>query len=634
MGKTAELELKLANLPELPGCYLYKNDEGRIIYIGKAKSLRKRVRSYFQKTHSDPKTEQLVTQIVDVDILVTNSEIDALILESNLIKEHKPHYNIDLKDDKRFPYIKITTGELYPRLFVVRRMADDKSKYFGPYTNAGAMRKTLALIRRLFPIRSCSLDLPSTRKHRVCLDYYIGRCPGCCEEGKTTPEAYRAMIEEVILFLSGKSKEISNRLRERMERYSDEMKYEEAARIRDQLRAIESVIQKQRVVSYDQVDRDIVAVAPEGGDACVALLQVREGILLGQEHYIVATAGEDVSEVVRNFLPRYYKTATVYPSEIVIPVEIGDKDLIEAFLKDKAGRKVSLFVPQRGEKVELIEMAMANAKHNLDLYLAQKSATKTRAHHTVYALARDLYLKNLPRTIAAFDISNLGKDLAVGSVVYFFDGQPKKSEYRRMRIKSVAGQNDFSMMKEIVGRYLIHLAENQKDYPDLLLIDGGKGQLGAALEAVREQEIEDLQMASLAKKFEEIYLPGRSEPLSVPKTSSSSRLLQRIRDEAHRFAVTYHRNLRSKRLEESELDKIPGVGKQRKLDLLAAFGSVEGVRKATLETLTATPNIPPHVAKAIFEHFNQNGNTEPTEQNGHFDIDDTETQTDEQVFDE
>ncbi len=603
--KNIDLEIKLSNLPELPGCYLFKNDEGRIIYIGKAKSLRKRVRSYFQKTHTDPKTEQLVSQIADLDILVTNSEIDALILESNLIKEHKPHYNIDLKDDKRFPYIKITTDELYPRLFVVRRMAADKAKYFGPYTNAGAMRRTLAVIRRLFPIRSCSLELPSKRKHHVCLDYFIGRCPGCCEEGKTTPEAYRAMIDEVIMFLSGKSKEISNRLRARMEKYSDEMRYEEAAKLRDQLRAIESVIQRQRVVSHDQIDRDIIAVATEDGDACVALLQVREGILIGQEHYIVSTAGEEISEVVRNFLPRYYKTATIYPNEIIIPIDVSDKELIEQFLGEKAQHRIHIIIPQRGEKVELIDMAMSNAKHNLDLYLAQKSATKKRAHHTVYSLARDLYLKTLPRTVAAFDISNLGKDLAVGSVVFFSDGQPKKSEYRRMRIRSVEGQDDFSMMKEVVGRYLVHLAENQKDYPDLLLIDGGKGQLNAALSAIKEQNIEDLQVASLAKRFEEVYLPGRSEPLSIPRTSSSLKLLQRIRDEAHRFAVTYHRNLRSKRLEESELDKIPGVGKKRKLDLLAAFGSVEGIKNASLEALSATPNIPANIAKAVYEHFRQ-----------------------------
>jgi len=412
------------------------------------------------------------------------------------------------------------------------------------------------------------------------------------------------MIDEVILFLSGKSKEISSRIKIRMDQYSEELKFEEAAKLRDQLHAIESVIHRQRVVSQDLIDRDIIAVVIEAGDACAALLQVRDGILLGQEHYIISTADEDISEIVRAFLPRYYKTATIFPSDIIIPVDIEDHELIEDILREKAGHKVRLIVPQKGEKMQMVEMATSNAKHNLDLYLAQKSATKKRAHHTVYSLERDLYLKILPRNIAAFDISNLGKDLAVGSVVYFTDAQPRKSEYRRMRIKTVQGQDDFSMMRELVGRYLVHLAENQKDYPDLLLIDGGKGQLNAALDAVHELNIENLQMASLAKRFEEVYLPGRSEPLSIPKTSSSSRLLQRIRDEAHRFAVSYHRNLRSKRLAESELDQIPGVGKKRKFDLLAAFGSVEGVRNATLETLTATPNIPPHVARAIYEHFN------------------------------
>jgi excinuclease ABC subunit C len=603
--KIIDLDIKLSNLPEKPGCYLYKSDSGQIIYIGKARSLKKRVRSYFQKNSLDLKTAKLVSLIADVDVLVTNSEMEALILESNLIKEHRPKYNISLKDDKRFPYVKITTGELYPRLFVVRRMADDKARYFGPYTNVGAMRRTLALVRRLFPIRSCSLELPSTRKYRVCLDYFIGRCLGCCEEGKTTPESYRAMIDEVIMFLSGKSREIVNRLKERMEKYSEEMNYEEAARIRDQLKAIESVIQKQRVVSHDMLDRDVIAVACEGGDACVALLQVREGVLLGQESFIVATAGEGAAEIVRHFLLRYYKTATIFPQEILIPVEIEDTDLVEEFLKQMAGHRTELIAPQKGGKADLMDMALSNANHNLDLFLAQKSATRKKAPHSIYSLQRDLYLKTLPRNIAAFDISNLGKELAVGSIVFFSDGQPKKSEYRRMRIRGVSGPDDFTMMNEIVGRYLVHLAENQKEYPDLLLIDGGKGQLNAALEALKELNISDLQLVSLAKRFEEVYLPGRSEPISIPRTSSALRLLQRIRDEAHRFAVTYHRSLRSRKIEESELDSIPGIGEKRKLDLLAAFGSIAGVKNASLEALQGTPNIPGNVARTVYEHFHQ-----------------------------
>jgi excinuclease ABC subunit C len=603
--QVGDLDLKLNNLPDKSGCYLFKDKDNRIIYIGKAGSLKKRVRSYFQKTPQDPKTGKMTSRIADLEVLVTSSERDALILESNLIKEHKPRYNIDLKDDKRYPYIKITTYEMYPRMLVVRRIQNDKARYFGPYTKVTSMRNTLKLIRRIFPVRSCSLELPSKRKYRVCLDYSIGRCPGCCDESKTTAESYNAMIGEVILFLSGKSKEIAARLKERMDKLSERLEYEEAAKVRDQIKAIESVIQKQRVVCHDLIDRDIIAVSSEGGDACVTLLEVREGVLLGQKRYIVATAGFDTAEITRNFLPRYYKTATVFPKEILIAENFEDMELMRDFLMDSAGHTLRLIVPQRGEKTELLKMTLDNARYNLDLYLAEKSVTRTRAPHAIYSLSRDLYLKGLPRSIAACDISNLGKEQAVGSIVYFSDGRPRKSEYRRMRIKSIKGQDDFSMMKEIVGRYFNHLAENQKEYPDLLLIDGGKGQLNAALDALKELNLADQQTVSLAKRFEEVYLPGRREPLSIPKTSSSIRLLQKIRDEAHRFAVTYHRKLRSRKLEESELDSIPGVGKKRKMDLLAAFGSLEAIRKASLDDLLAAPYLPQNVANTIWEHFNE-----------------------------
>jgi excinuclease ABC subunit C len=598
-----ELDVKLINLPEKPGCYIFKNKDNKILYVGKASSLKKRVRSYFQKTAPDTKTAKLVSQITDFDVLVTRSEKEALILESNLIKEHKPKFNIFLKDDKRFPYIKITS-ETYPRLLVVRRVLKDNARYFGPYTKAGAMRKTLKLIRRIFPIRSCSLELPSKRKYRVCLDYFIDRCPGCCEAGKTTPEAYNSMISEVILFLSGRSREIAGRLMERMNALSDEMKYEEAAKVRDQLKAIESVIEKQRVVSADLGDRDIVNAAVEGNDACVVLLKVRGGVLLGQESFIVSTAGFDRSEIIRNFIPRYYKTLTIFPQEIAIPERFDDFAVMADFLNEKAGGKIRLTVSRKGEKAALLKIALDNARHNLNLHLAEKSETKKRAPHSVYSLARDLYLENLPRTVAACDISNLGRDHAVGSVVSFYDAAPRKSGYRRMKINTVKGQDDFSMMREIVGRYFVHLAENQQEYPDLLLIDGGKGQLSAAMDALLELNIEDQQMAALAKKFEEVYLPGRSEPLSIPRTSSSIRLLQKIRDEAHRFAISYHRKLRSKKLEFSELERIPGIGRKRKLSLLAAFGSIDGIRQASLDDLLSVPHIPKNLARRIWERFN------------------------------
>ena len=604
-----DLEVKLINLPEKPGCYIFKNSENQVLYIGKAGSLKKRVRSYFQKNHQDPKTEKMVSHIADVDVLVTPSEKEALILESNLVKEYKPRYNINLKDDKRYPYIKITS-ETFPRMLVVRRVLDDNAKYFGPYTSSTAMRRTIRLIRRIFPIRSCSLELPSKRKYRVCLDYFIDRCPGCCEPDKIAPDDYNAMISEVILFLSGRSREIADRLKARMDEFSDDLKYEQAARVRDQLKAIESVIEKQRVVSPDIIDRDIINIASEGSDACVSLLKVRRGVLLGQESFIVTTAGFDDSEVIRVFLPRYYKSAAVFPAEIIIPVEFTDLELTLEYLREIADGKLKLLVARKGEKAALLKIASENARHNLDLFLAEKSATKKRVPHIVYSLARDLYLKKLPRFIAACDISNLGKDHAVGSVVYFADGQPRKSGYRRMKINTVEGQDDFSMMNEVVGRYFVHLAENQKDYPDLLLIDGGKGQLNAALKAIRDLNIDDQQVVSLAKKFEEVYLPGRSEPLSIPKSSSSIKLLQRIRDEAHRFAVAYHRNLRSKKIRDSELDRIPGLGKARKLNLLAALGSLEGVKKATLDELLAVPHIPRKLADSIWKYFNEKSGNE------------------------
>ena len=602
MSVEVELKTKLLNLPEQPGCYLFKDNSDQIIYIGKAASLKKRVKSYFQKTAHDPKTEKLISHIADIDVIITGSEREALILESNLVKEHKPKYNIDLKDDKRFPFIKITVNEVFPRMLVVRRVSDDHAKYFGPYTSSTAMRRTLKLLRKIFPIRSCSLDLPSKRKYRVCLDYFIGHCGGCCEN-LVTPEEYKVMIDEVILFLSGRSTEIVSRLNNRMDNLSEEMKYEDAAKVRDQLKAISLVIQRQKVVYPEPLFHDIIGVSVEGNDAGVALLQVREGVLIGRKEFIVSTAGFGIPEIIRNFIPRYYRSISAFPKDILISTEIEDMELVQSYIEELSDQKIKISVPKRGNKASLIKMAETNAKHHLGNYLAQKSVARKKAPHVIYSLARDFYLEKLPRTIAACDISNLGKSEAVGSIVFFSDGKPKKSMYRRMKIKTVAGQDDFSMMNEIVGRYFNHLAENDKENPDLMLIDGGKGQLNAALSALKELNIADQQTVSLAKKFEEVYLPGRSQPISLPKVSSSLKLLTQIRDEAHRFAVTYHRTLRSKKLKHSELDAIPGVGDKRKIDLIAVFGSVERVKKASLDQLKNTPNLPEKVAVTVWEYF-------------------------------
>jgi len=552
----------------------------------------------------------MVSAITDFETYVTDSELEALILESNLIKEYQPKYNVNLKDDKRYPYIKIT-NEQYPRLLVVRQIADDKSRYFGPYTNVKAMRWTLRLIRRIFPVRSCSLPLPSTRKYRVCLDYFLGRCPGCCEAGKTTPEEYAEIIEQVIMFLSGRSDEVMERLTRRMYELADKEEFEKAAIVRDQIEAIKSVIQKQKVVSEDLVDRDIVAMARAISDICVVTLQVRRGVLIGRQHFYL-TAPEDTptDEILKSFVVRYYKTAAVLPSEIYLPHEVGEHDLVGEWFVSQKGRSVKFVQPRKGQKFKLLELAEKNARLLLDELLAEKSATKRKPPAVLLALQRDLYLKKIPRTIAACDISNLGPEDAVGSVVFFTEGKPLKKGYRRFKIRSVEGQDDFSMMAEVVGRYFNHLAENGLDYPDLLLIDGGKGQLNAALGALWELGIVSQQAAALAKRLDEVYLTGRPEPIGIPRTSSTLRLLQRVRDEAHRFAVAYHRNLRARKVEASELDGISGIGEKRKYVLLAEFGSVESIAKARLQDLLSTPSIPRTLAVRIYEYFHPSHTSE------------------------
>ena len=610
-----EFSTKLKNLPESPGVYLYKNAAGNVIYIGKAKVLANRVRSYFNKNIESPRTRKLVSEIAEIETIATDSELEALILESNLIKEYQPHYNVNLKDDKRYPFIKITK-ETYPRILVVRQIKDDGAKYFGPYTNVGAMRKTLRLIRRIFPVRSCGLTLPSHRQYRVCLDYFIGRCPGCCEPGKTTPEEYAEIIDNVVMFLSGRSDEIVNRLTEKMMKLSDRQEYERAALIRDQIEAIRAVIQKQKVVSEERIDRDIIALARSLADVSIVVIQIRKGVLIGRQHFYL-TAPEDITnaKVLSSFILRYYKTSTFLPSEIYLPEDIDDISLIKQWFAEHKEANIKFYQPKIGEKHKLLELAQKNAKLLLGELLAQKSTTRKKPPGVLLSLQRDLYLKTIPRTIAACDISNLGGTDAVGSVIYFSDAKPLKKGYRRFKIKTIEGQDDFSMMAEVVSRYFNHLAENNEDYPDLLLIDGGKGQLNAALSALNDLGIKSQQCISLAKRFEEVYLPGRSEPISIPRTSSALKLLQQVRDEAHRFAITYHRTLRAKKTAASELNDIKGVGQKRKLALLGEFGSVEAIKQAKLQELLSAPDIPKSVAIKVYEHFHPGDNNEQHTEN-------------------
>lgn len=600
-----DLQVKLENLPVQPGVYLLKDEEGKIIYVGKAKSLKNRVKSYFQSGVEHPRTQALVSRIKDFEVLVTDSEMEALILESNLIKEHKPRYNVNLKDDKRYPYVKVTVDEPFPRILVVRRPKKDKAKYFGPYTNAKGMRQSLRLLRKLFPVRSCNHVLPAKRKIRVCLDFHIKRCQGPCE-GLVSEKEYREMINTVLLFLAGKNKVLIEELKRRMSRLAEEENFEEAARVRDQLKAVESMMQRQKVVEREIIDRDIIAFARDGSDVCMATLQVRDGVLIGRQHFYLK-ADKDVSdsEVMNSFLKQYYMNAAIVPQQVILPLDVEDKDIIQKWLNGKSEKKVELIIPQKGEKAGLLNLATQNAQLLLMELLIQKKKIKKTVPPSIVALKKDLYLPTFPRQIVAFDISNLGPSDAVGSLVFFEDARPKKSEYRKFKIKTVEGQDDFAMMEEVVRRYFFRLQEEKMKLPDLVLIDGGKGQLSSALKVLNEMGIKEISVIGLAKRLDEIFLPGKESSLMIPRSSSSLRLLQRIRDEAHRFAITYHRGLREKKVTKSELDEVEGIGKKRKKALLSKFGSVEEIKQATLEELLKTENINKKVAEKVYSYFHK-----------------------------
>ncbi|KPL00991.1 MAG: hypothetical protein AMJ91_02260 [candidate division Zixibacteria bacterium SM23_73_3] len=597
------LKTKLENLPAKPGVYLMKDSSSRIIYAGKAKSLRSRVRAYFHDTPPyHPKLSALISKISDFDVLATDSEMEALILEANLIKEYKPRYNVNLKDDKRYPYLKVT-DEPFPKVLVVRRVKKDKAKYFGPYTNVKAMRHTLRILRKVFPIRSCNYALPSTRKIKLCLDYHIKRCLGPCE-GKISQEEYREIIKNVLVFLSGKNNLLMKHLKERMNRYSAGEKFERAAYNRDQIKALESVIEKQKVADTEQVERDIIAFARKKKDISAVALQIREGVLIGRQNFHLTGFKESTDqEILSTFLRQYYMHSAVIPPEIILPSSMDDQEMIVDWLSSKRDGKVKIILPQRGDKFKLLEMAGYNAQLSLNELLLQRSEAKKKVPLTINALKKDLYLSLLPRKIAAFDISNLGASDAVGSLVFFQDGRPKKSQYRRFKIKTVEGQDDFAMMAEVVHRHFTRLTEGKQEYPDLILIDGGKGQLSSAVQALNRLGVKSQSVVALAKRLDEVFLPQRSDPLMIPKDSASLRLLQRIRDEAHRFAVEYHRKLSKKRTIKSELDQIVGIGEARRKVLLKHFGSVEKIKKAGFEELLRLEGINKRVAENIHRYF-------------------------------
>lgn len=595
---------KLDALPSKPGVYQFKNVDGKIIYIGKAQNLRNRVRQYFQKSRTpDPKTDVMVSKVADVELTVTDSEVEALILESNLIKQLKPRYNIALKDDKSYPYI-VITNESYPRVFVTRRKLSG-GKYFGPYTDVRSMRFALKTIRDIFMIRSCNDEFTeeaiAKHKYKVCLDYHIKKCEGPCE-GFVSREYYNMMIDQVARILRGKVHSVIGLLQTEMQRLSEELRFEEAAHVRDKIQALSVYEGKQKMVDAREANRDILAVASKDDDACVVIFKVREGKVIASQHYYLANAeNKSAAELLEYMITQQYTDEDDIPPQVIVSDELETKATLEQWLSQKAAISVTIESQQTGERAKLVAMAQANAQFWLDELAVHRLKRGDFIPHSVQALQRDLRLSAPPRRIECFDISNTQGSDTVASMVVFVDGAPRKSEYRKFKIQSVDGPNDFASMREVVERRYSKIKESGEPFPDLIMVDGGKGQLSSAVEVLTKLELQHLPMIGLAKRLEEVFVPNESEAYLLPKTSSSLRLLQRVRDEAHRFAITYHRSLRSKRILQTELDLIKGIGKKRSQELLEAFGSVQGVRFATEEQLADV--VGQSVASKIMEYF-------------------------------
>ena len=609
--KSNALEAKLRHLPTQPGVYLFKDAAGEILYIGKAKSLRPRVRSYFTRGQDHSlKTRELVRRIADVDTIVVGSEAEALLLEANLIKEHRPRFNIQLRDDKRYPYIKVTVQEPFPRVFVTRNLTNDGARYFGPYTDVGPMRQALEVIKRLHPVRSCRYALPREAPRRPCLDYHIGRCLAPCV-GLQSEMEYREMIDEVLEILAGRTGPVRERVEREMQAAVEELQFERAAVLRDVLAGLDSIERRQRVADVRGGDQDVLGVARDGDLGCAVLMRIREGKVLGREvAFFENMEEEDEAALVSTAATRFYFGRGEHglddlPREIVLPAEFADRELIEEMVGKAAGRRVRAFVPQRGDKLRLVQLANENARHLLEERAVLMESARERADDVVYELQEALDLKVVPRMLVCFDISHTQGTEVVGSAVVFENGEPKKSEYRRFKVRGEWGNDDFRSMAEVVGRYFRRRVEEGLPIPDLAVIDGGKGQLSAAAAAIEETGAGDIALCSLAKREEEVYLVGRPTPLRLPRTSPALRLLQRARDEAHRFAHGYNRKLRHRRALTSTLREVPGIGPARQQALLERFGSVRALRNAPVEEIAKLPGFSETLARRLHEHLNR-----------------------------
>lgn len=615
---TESIKQILDTLPTKPGCYLMKEKTGTIIYIGKAINLRSRVRSYFHESADHhPRTRQMVQKINDIEWIVVESELEALILEMNLIKKHRPFFNIRLKDDKRYPYIKVHWYEDFPKVTVTRRMNKDGSRYFGPYTSVWAVHQTLDVLRKIFPYLTCDREITGLDQ-RACLYFDIKLCAGPCI-GKIDKTHYRQMIDDLCKFLLGKTDPVVKRLEKDMFKASDEMKFEKAAVIRDQLRAIDQVVEKQKVISSKQTDSDVVAMAREDGEACVQIFFIRNGKLIGREYFILegTTEAKD-SEIIEEFLKQFYAEAANIPSKVLLPNEIEEANIIRQWLNTKrGGAKVELNVPHRGTNKQLVKMATENATETLKALRAQWEMDTNRQSQALGELQATFKMEEPPNRIECYDISNTQGTASVGSMVVFTQGVPNKKLYRKFNIKSVQGPDDFASMEEVLRRRFNRWKNSQEDQkvgkkvdesfaflPDVLLVDGGKGQLSRAVQVLQDFGLTDkLIVAGLAKQEEELFLPNLPESILLKRNSQGLYLVQRIRDEAHRFAITAHRKRRSKLGLASQLDQIPGIGPSRRKILLKKFGSVEGIRKAVDEELLAIPGINYEILSSIRDHL-------------------------------
>jgi excinuclease ABC subunit C len=600
----------LKQLPESPGVYLMRNKRGNILYVGKAVNLRNRVRSYFSSPgRLTPKTQALVDNIHDFEYFIVSSEQEALILELNLIKRHWPPYNILLKDDKTFPYLKIESREEWPRLYITRRLENDGGRYFGPFASINSLRQTLEVLKPIFPLRTCSDNIARRRRSRPCLKYDMGYCLAPCT-GKVNISEYHDVIKELIQFLEGKHAYVTRALRKKMMFCAENQNYEAAARFRDQLKAVETVIEGQNIAMKVRGEQDIIAFVVEGDRARVQIFMVRHSKLIGRENFTLGgVANEDPGQIMTSFIKQFYSASPYIPGLLLTQYLPSEAAILEEWLSEKKKARVHIETPNRGKKKELIDIVVENARNSLEQIKIKEISEQGTLREALVEIQKEFKLPVLPSRIEGYDISNIQGSDAVGSMVVFENGKPERSQYRRFKIKTVEGANDFAMMQETLKRRFQRVSNADADkkgwskIPDLILIDGGKGQLNSAVEVLNQTGMASISVAGLAKENEEIFLPGRSDPLNLALTTPASRLLQRLRDEAHRFAIAYFQKVHTKRIFKSSLDEIPGIGPQKKKALIQYFGGVQGIRNASEDELLKVQGINLKLAKKIKEYL-------------------------------